>query len=330
MSTQFKKSNNNIVQRRQITVMVMAVLTVILAILLIILIAVNIGNKQGNGKEDDTSGNSIINSQDISYTTMTVSAADTKKGNLVLVNATHEYSFPETNNRIAIWKYRKDHSAGTNAYKLGSTMLELEAEATEALHNMFTKLYKDTGKSDLNITSAYRSYEEQAALNSSSIKAGFSDSHTGLSFAASIYENNVTSQLTDDANKVYYDWLVAHAHEFGYIIRYPSDKEASTGISNYTNAFRYVGIAHATYMHNNNLCLEEYIDFLKSNASFDNKISINCANGKAYIVYYVPSSGDITEIKVPSGETNPDGTAKYPYTLSGTNDGGIVVTIQLN
>lgn len=329
MSTQFKQ-NNDIVRRRQIIVMVMAVLTVILAILLIILIAVNIGNKQDERNEDDTSKNNIINSDNISYTSMTVSAADMKKGNLVLVNSTHEYKFPETTNRIKLWEYRKDHSTGTNAYKLGSTMLELEAEATEALHSMLTKLYNDTGKSDLNITSAYRSYEEQASLTSSSIKAGFSDSHTGLSFAASIYENNVTSQLTDDANKVYYDWLVSHAHEYGYIIRYPSDKETSTGISNYANSFRYVGIAHATYMHQNNLCLEEYIDFLKSNASFENKISINCGNGKAYIVYYIPSSGDITEIKVPSGETNPDGTAKYPYTVSGTNDGGIVITIQLS
>ena len=319
--------NNDNMFKQKVTLMVMAVLVLVLFVCILWLIIASIQNSDNNN-EDGTEAPSGEVTDNINYTSMTLSAADLQKGNLVLVNSQHQFVFPDENNRVSIYNYRSEHN-GSGSYKLGSTELYLEPEAVEAMHNMLVEFAKETGNSSLNVTSAYRSYEDQESTNSS-IKAGYSDSHTGLSFSLAMYENNITTQLTDPENAEYYDWLKEHAHEYGFIIRYPEGKESVTGVSNYAYAFRYVGVPHATYMYTNNLCLEEYIDYLKTNSSFDSKLSVTDDGGHTYLVYYTPSAGDITEIKVPAAETGLEGSAKYPYTVSGTNEGGAVVTVQLN
>lgn len=58
-----------------------------------------------------------------------------------------------------------------------------------------------------------------------------------------------------------------NAYKYGFVIRYPDGKESVTGVSDYNYAFRYVGYAHAYYMHENGLCLEEYISLLQKKYS---------------------------------------------------------------
>ena len=57
---------------------------------------------------------------------------------------------------------------------------------------------------------------------------------------------------------VYY-WLSVHAHEYGFILRYPQGKEYITGYEYEPWHYRYVGEYAATYMYNNGLTLEEYL-----------------------------------------------------------------------
>ena len=97
----------------------------------------------------------------------------------------------------------------------------------------------------------------------------------------------------------------------------PEDKGDKTGVTGYTSAYRYVGVAHATYMTANNLCLEEYVEYLKANVDDKNPLSVTGADGKVYNVYYYSVNGSAT-IKIPTN---------FAYTVSGTNDGGVVVTI---
>ncbi len=56
-----------------------------------------------------------------------------------------------------------------------------------------------------------------------------------------------------------YGWLAAYAHKYGFIRRYPPDKTEITGISNEPWHYRYVGRTAAEDIHDQNLCLEEYI-----------------------------------------------------------------------
>lgn len=66
---------------------------------------------------------------------------------------------------------------------------------------------------------------------------------------------------TSDADV--YAWLDANAYLYGFIQRYPSNKTAVTGINNEPWHYRYVGEEAAQYMHEYDLCLEEYIAQLK-------------------------------------------------------------------
>ena len=53
-------------------------------------------------------------------------------------------------------------------------------------------------------------------------------------------------------------WLTKHCAEYGFVLRYPADKEEITGWNEPWH-FRYVGEECAKYMTENNLCLEEFI-----------------------------------------------------------------------
>lgn len=56
-----------------------------------------------------------------------------------------------------------------------------------------------------------------------------------------------------------YSWLDAHAHEFGFIQRYPPEKSSITGISHEPWHYRYVGVEVATTIWQNDSTLEEYL-----------------------------------------------------------------------
>lgn len=56
-----------------------------------------------------------------------------------------------------------------------------------------------------------------------------------------------------------YAWLSEHAHLYGFINRYPSDKTALTGVANEPWHYRYVGVKAAAEIHEKGICLEEYL-----------------------------------------------------------------------
>lgn len=129
------------------------------------------------------------------------------------------------------------------------------------------------------ISSGYRSPEKQQQLIDAEVKKnmrdegldetaarqkamltmtepGYSEHNTGLA----IDLNGVTSIDTPE-----YEWLCEHAAEYGFILRYPEDKEDITGIDFEGWHFRYVGVEHAKYITEHNMCLEEYIAYLLEN-----------------------------------------------------------------
>ncbi len=81
---------------------------------------------------------------------------------------------------------------------------------------------------------------------------GTSEHQTGL--AVDINGDGVNS-TSDEV----YDWLVEHAHEYGFINRYPEGKSDITGIINEPWHYRYVGLSDAAQIKQSGLCLEEYL-----------------------------------------------------------------------
>ena len=88
---------------------------------------------------------------------------------------------------------------------------------------------------------------------------GYSEHHTGLAMDL----NDVSNGF--DKTKAF-AWLQKHAAEYGFVLRYPKDKESITKIMYEPWHYRYVGIEHAKKMKELNMCLEEYIEYLKKNS----------------------------------------------------------------
>ncbi|WP_010307309.1 M15 family metallopeptidase [Kurthia senegalensis] len=146
-------------------------------------------------------------------------------------------------------------------------------ESKEA-RTAFEKLNAFAKKSGytFNAFSTYRSYERQTVLYENykakdgqkaadrySARPGFSEHQTGLAF--DIGDANVPNDFASnrfgetEAGK----WLAENAHKYGFIMRYPNDKEDVTGYMYESWHFRYVGVDIATKIYNDGSTLEEYL-----------------------------------------------------------------------
>lgn len=150
-----------------------------------------------------------------------------------------------------------------NQYALDN--MKLVKEAKEA----FEKLSKDALKEKLNIIamSAYRSYSYQIDLYNRYAKSdgkekadtysgrpGHSEHQTGL--AVDVYNKKLP--YTSFENTKEYEWMMKNAYKYGFILRFPKDKEEETGYHFESWHYRYVGIDIATYIKENNISFEEY------------------------------------------------------------------------
>ncbi len=138
----------------------------------------------------------------------------------------------------------------------------LRTEAEEAFKQMANKA-ADDGVS-LKIISAYRSnnyqanlYEKyknnngQEAADRFSARPGHSEHETGLAI-----DINDVSQAFENTDA--FKWLQSHAHEFGFILRYPKGKEHLTGYMYEPWHYRYLGSDLATKVLNAGITYDEY------------------------------------------------------------------------
>ncbi|MGE6260332.1 M15 family metallopeptidase [Heyndrickxia sporothermodurans] len=149
----------------------------------------------------------------------------------------------------------------------------MRKEAAAALESMFNAAEKN----DVHLfaSSGYRSYKRQKALLNAEIanvgkekavqavaNPGQSEHQTGL--AMDITSESENFLLTENFGK-HKDgiWLREHAHEFGFILRYPKGKEKVTGYEYEPWHFRYVGKKHASVIYKNDWTLEEYFQHVK-------------------------------------------------------------------
>lgn len=154
---------------------------------------------------------------------------------------------------------------------------EMDKRAAPAMREMI-QAAKEDGV-ELMLCSAYRSIEKQQQLFDRSQQAymaqgmseeeayaktatetaipGTSEHQTGL--AADIV--TPTYQMLDAgfADTPAGQWLSEHAAEYGFVLRYPQDKQEVTGIIYESWHYRFVGKTHAKLMKESGLCLEEYL-----------------------------------------------------------------------
>jgi len=176
---------------------------------------------------------------------------------------------------IKTLKLNKD---GTNANggmrKASSGKMQLQADCAAALISL-----SDAAREDgfnLYLKSAYRSWQTQNTMYQNRLKKnkgkddgwvskpGASDHQTGLGCdvipKSWIKKSGMNSKMAKEKECI---WMAEHCHEYGFIIRYPADKEEVTEINYEPWHLRYVGIPAAKYIMENGLCLEEFTEQLQ-------------------------------------------------------------------
>ena len=95
---------------------------------------------------------------------------------------------------------------------------------------------------------------EEASQKASAqvLPAGCSEHNAGLAM-------DIVSASSDFINTKEYKWLCENACNYGFILRYPEDKTAITGMNFEPWHWRYVGTQAAKEMKEKNQCLEEYL-----------------------------------------------------------------------
>lgn len=146
---------------------------------------------------------------------------------------------------------------------------QLREEAYDAFINMFNAAKKDDVT--LIINSGYRNYKQQDETyqdfyeiygedeaNKIAAKPGFSEHQTGLSIDLTSYDE------TDDnsfENTNEFKWLQKNAYKYGFILRYPKNKEKITGYDYESWHYRYVGIEVATKIKDLDITFDEYYEY---------------------------------------------------------------------
>lgn len=173
------------------------------------------------------------------------------RGDILLVNETHRLDADYVPEDL-VNLYQMRHS-----FRMASSEIFLTRPTYEAMEQMFHAA-EEAGMNGYIVTSGYRSYQRQQEVYAASEpgkaqQPGASEHQTGLSF-------DVTVETGDGfENTPQYGWLMQHAHEYGFIQRYPANKSDITGISYEPWHYRYVGVDAATRMWKTGQTLEEFL-----------------------------------------------------------------------
>ena len=185
--------------------------------------------------------------------------ADTAMGwNLVLVN---DDNLVPDNYEVELWTLKNGEQIDARIYPYLQEMFDAARE--EDVHMIVADGYRSMEEQQSTMNEKVHEYKERVYIEFIAEKMaekwvavpGTSEHQLGLAVDINADVQNYGWEV--------YGWLANHAHEYGFVQRYPEDKTKITGISYEPWHYRYVGIEAATEMYEKNLCLEEYIDSLK-------------------------------------------------------------------
>ena len=155
--------------------------------------------------------------------------------------------------------------------KVSYDPIQMRETAANALYALF-----DAGEEEgiyLYAHSGYRSYRTQKTMYYNRLEKnkgiddgivqypGASEHQSGLAIDV-INKAGIGKKFTNDAfaNSKQGKWLRENCWDYGFILRYPEEKEEITQIGYESWHIRYVGVQVAQYMRDHDLCLEEFTE----------------------------------------------------------------------
>lgn len=190
----------------------------------------------------------------------------------ILVNRTH----PLDENYVPANLVLLENVLPRSLVKITGSKVQGDAEAVNALKALLEAAV-NSGIKGWQISAGYRSYAQQkkifnremqsfldqgfskskarSATSQTVADPGCSEHHTGLAF-------DLTVAGTVFKGTPQQKWLHQNCWDYGFVIRYPEDKEKITGYLAECWHIRYVGIQHSIPMRQSGKCLEEYLGIL--------------------------------------------------------------------
>ena len=108
-----------------------------------------------------------------------------------------------------------------------------------------------------------RAAEKYGAFHAQSIVGRAEENEHRSGLAVDITDRYYEEKTAALENTELFAWLRLHSSEYGFILRYPKDKKAVTGMIYQPWHFRYVGEEAARFMTENRLALEEFLDLYR-------------------------------------------------------------------
>ncbi len=148
--------------------------------------------------------------------------------------------------------------ASSNNQKLRKeAAIKFEEMASNALDSGYKIYAGSTYRSYTYQQNLYNKYVELDGFDEAetySARAGYSEHQLGLAVDILNGSWNYISENDDE-----YTWLINNSYKYGFILRYPRDKEYITGYIFEDWHFRYLGVELATKVYESNLTYDEYI-----------------------------------------------------------------------
>ena len=157
-------------------------------------------------------------------------------------------------------------------------VLEEDIYIEQETYNNYLKLKEFISNElniDIGIDTAYRDNNHQERIYNHYLETkgkdycdkyvalvGYSEHHTGLAIDIDVKINNDYMYSDDNFDLIepVLNKIHSYLHKFGFILRYPENKENTTGYNYEPWHIRYVGKIPATIIYENNLTLEEYLN----------------------------------------------------------------------
>ncbi len=189
--------------------------------------------------------------------------ADTTKGEMILANKFHLLN--------------NDYDAG-EIKSFSATYAYGTVKASKVVYDAFIKMANEAKKDGVTLvlSSGYREHSYQEKLYNDMIKSkgqeyadkyaakpGASEHETGL--ALDILSTGKGAYTNNFHETEAYAWLCDHAHEYGFILRYPEGKEYLTGYNPESWHYRYLGVELATKVKNEGITYDEYYAYYLDN-----------------------------------------------------------------
>lgn len=236
------------------------------------------------------------------------------KGNLILVNTWYPY---------------QDNIIESSLVPVNdeNSNVSLDRHVVTLLSKIMDEL---NGWKKITPISGWRSRQEQQEIYTKSLqdsgrtftekfvaRPGCSEHQTGFAIDLALKQKTIDFICPDFPYMGICQSFRQKSISFGFIERYPQDKESITGIGHEPWHFRYVGTPHAEIMKSQGFVLEEYINFLKQYRYGENSHFYNKAHMSLVISYLKASKTTDTRFEIDSS---------VPYSISGNNIDGFIIT----